>query len=371
MKVTFPHMGNMYIPVKVLLDTAGIEYVMPPLNSKKLCECAIKHSPEFACLPFKTILGDFIYGLENGADFILFGGGRGQCRLGYYGDLQAEILKSMNYRVEFVCLDLTNLSVMEVLHRIKPLVEGKSILKILKGIIDAVRTVYMADQLNKFARFTRCREIHKGQTDRVLSQFHTRVQKTEGYKNIKALIFGARKAIKQIKLDKGYNPIKISLVGEMYACAHPGINFEVEKKLGNMGVEVYNNLSVSHWITEYFIKKLIPVRLKNKSLEAGREFIGTDDIGGHGIHTVGNCILSAKNKLDGVIHIYPFTCMPEIVAQCAFNEIQSKYGIPIMTLIIDEMTGEASYITRLEAFVDLLEMKRMHSVNARLLTNSD
>ena len=64
------------------------------------------------------------------------------------------------------------------------------------------------------------------------------------------------------------------------------------------------------------------------------------------------------NNLNGVIHLYPLTCMPEIIAQCAFDEIQKKYGIPIMTLIIDEMTGESGYITRFEAFIDMLEMKR-------------
>lgn len=144
----------------------------------------------------------------------------------------------------------------------------------------------------------------------------------------------------------------------MYICAHPLINFEIEKKLGNMGVEVNNNLSISHWISEYLIKKMFPFKLKNKSLEAGKEFIKTDDVGGHGIHTIGYSILSARNNFDGVIHLYPLSCMPEIIAQSAFAEIQKKYGIPIMTLIIDEMTGESGYMTRLEAFVDMLEMKR-------------
>lgn len=57
MKITFPHMGNMYIPIKVLLDTAGIEYVMPPLNSKETMELGVVNSPEFACMPFKTYWG--------------------------------------------------------------------------------------------------------------------------------------------------------------------------------------------------------------------------------------------------------------------------------------------------------------------------
>ena len=50
--------------------------------------------------------------------------------------------------------------------------------------------------------------------------------------------------------------------------------------------------------------------------------------------------------------------MPEIIAQSTLVEVQKKYGIPIMTLIVDEMTGEEGYKTRLEAFVDMIEMRK-------------
>lgn len=77
-----------YISIKVLLDTIGLDYVMPSRCNSMTLEKGVVHSPETACLPFKTILGYFIYGIEHGADVILFGGGCGQCRLGYYGDLK-------------------------------------------------------------------------------------------------------------------------------------------------------------------------------------------------------------------------------------------------------------------------------------------
>jgi len=38
MKITFPHMGDTYIPVKVLLETAGIDYVMPPVSDRSLLD---------------------------------------------------------------------------------------------------------------------------------------------------------------------------------------------------------------------------------------------------------------------------------------------------------------------------------------------
>ena len=128
-----------------------------------------------------------------------------------------------------------------------------------------------------------------------------------------------------------------------------------------MGVEVHNTMSMSFWIKEHFIKKLLPFKIKNKNHEAGKEFMNTDDIGGHGLSSIGASIRSAKKGFDGVVHIYPFTCMPEIIAQSTFSEVQKKYGIPIITLIIDEMTGEAGYMTRLEAFVDMIKMRRKPS----------
>ncbi|HHV29534.1 hypothetical protein [Acetivibrio mesophilus] len=358
MKITFPHMGDSYIAVKVLLETAGIDYVMPPISDRNLLEQGILHSPEFACLPFKTIMGDFIYGLENGADMILFGGGCGQCRFGYFGKLQSEILKSIGYNVNFIYLDLSNISVKEVLEKIRPLTEGKSKLELLKAIFCAITAVFKVDRINRLSRYTRCREVNKGETDRIMSGFHNEIQNTRGYKSINEIIRSTAKKLRKMPLDRKYRPIRISLVGEIYVAAHPSINFEIERKLGNMGVEVYNTMGISYWIKEHFIKKLLPFKIKNKNHEAGKEFMNTDDIGGHGLSTIGASIRSAKKGFDGVVHIYPFTCMPEIIAQSTFSEVQKKYEIPIITLIIDEMTGEAGYMTRLEAFVDMIKMRR-------------
>jgi predicted nucleotide-binding protein (sugar kinase/HSP70/actin superfamily) len=50
--------------------------------------------------------------------------------------------------------------------------------------------------------------------------------------------------------------------------------------------------------------------------------------------------------------------MPEIVAKSILNIVSKDFNFPIMTLILDEMTGEAGYMTRLEAFVDLLQRRR-------------
>jgi len=81
-------------------------------------------------------------------------------------------------------------------------------------------------------------------------------------------------------------------------------------------------------------------------------------IGGHAQETIGNTVLYAQKGYDGVIQIYPLTCMPEIVAESILPEVQNDIDIPVLTLIIDEMTGEAGYLTRVEAFIDLINRRR-------------
>ena len=64
---------------------------------------------------------------------------------------------------------------------------------------------------------------------------------------------------------------------------------------------------------------------------------------------------------DGLIHVSPFTCMPEIMSQNIFPKMREDVNIPILSLIMDEQTGKAGYLTRLEAFVDLMRRKKMRN----------
>jgi predicted nucleotide-binding protein (sugar kinase/HSP70/actin superfamily) len=63
--------------------------------------------------------------------------------------------------------------------------------------------------------------------------------------------------------------------------------------------------------------------------------------------------------------------MPEIMSQNIFPTMREDHEIPILTLIMDEQTGKAGYITRLEAFVDLMRRrKRKNGVAMRLESES-
>jgi len=61
----------------------------------------------------------------------------------------------------------------------------------------------------------------------------------------------------------------------------------------------------------------------------------------------------------------PFTCIPEIVARTILNKVSHDYSIPVLTFFLDEQTGKAGMVTRLEAFVDLMRMKKMQAANLK------
>ena len=98
--ISFPHLGDYYIPISFLLKKLTKYKVMiaPPITKKTL-ELGTINSPNFVCIPFKYNLGNFIESLNNGANIIIQAGGG--CRYGYYGEVQEKILSDLGYNFEY------------------------------------------------------------------------------------------------------------------------------------------------------------------------------------------------------------------------------------------------------------------------------
>ncbi|MDP4180391.1 MAG: CoA protein activase [Bacillota bacterium] len=357
MKVTFPHMGNTYIPVKALLDELGIEYVIPPFNNKKALELGTKYAPEMACLPLKINLGNFIQAHELGADLILISGGCGPCRFGYYGEMHREILKDLGFNMEVFTLDISKKDISGFLRNIKRITGEFKPYKILKAIKKTAEVSKQVDELERLSFKIRPREIVKGSADRIYKSFQNSVLNKKGAKEIKELIDFTRKNLLDIETDKSLDPIKIGIVGEIYTTNDPFTNFRIESRLGNEGAEVMRPVTVSGWIIDHMIKKALGLKGDESYKEAAKPYLGAM-IGGHTQETIGNTVLLAKDGYDGIIQILPLGCMPEIVSESILPSIERDLNIPVLTLIIDEMTGEAGYLTRIEAFVDLLKRRK-------------
>ncbi|MDE7256447.1 MAG: hypothetical protein K2N50_00625, partial [Clostridia bacterium] len=92
----FPHMANYAYAFKYVCEKGfEVKYLIPPPISKKTLELGSKNSPDYVCSPFKYSMGCYLESLELGANCLMqiYGG----CRLNYYGELNATILRDMGY----------------------------------------------------------------------------------------------------------------------------------------------------------------------------------------------------------------------------------------------------------------------------------
>lgn len=357
MKLTFPHLGNMYIPVKTFLDEINAEYVIPPFNNKQALEIGTRYAPELACLPLKINIGNFIQAHRKGADTIIMAGGCGPCRLGYYSEIEQGILRDIGVDMEVIALEKPEDGFYKLFSRLKRIIGTSGISNAMIAAEKAAYIAILVDRVEKLTYKTRPREKIKGTTDKIYNAFKVKALKVQGYKAMKSLIDATLNKLKVVELDNCYSPPRLAIVGEIYTTIDSHTSFNIDAHLGNMGIEIDRTVTISEWITDHILKNAFHIPFDKDFKEAASPYLGAK-IGGHALETIGHTVLYANKGYDGVIQIYPLGCMPEIVAQSILPTVEKAYNIPVLSLIIDEMTGEAGYMTRVEAFLDVLKKRR-------------
>lgn len=358
MKVTFPHMGHLWISVKAMLEYLGVDVQEPPPTTKKTLILGTKHAPEFACMPLKLNLGNFMEAAELGADTIMMAGGCGPCRFGYYAQVQHAILKDLGYNYKLVVMEPPEKKISELLIKIRYITGNRSWWKVIKGIRFGYNKAKAVDELEKKAHWLRPREIVPGSTDRAFKKALEQIINAKTPEEMPEAEASARHILEQVAYDSRRPVVRIGIVGEIFTLLEPFANLDLERHLGRLGAEVDRSIYLSEWINDHLFMGLIKgMRSSKDSRRAASPYLN-HFVGGHGQESVGSTVLYAKQGFDGVIQLLPFTCMPEIIAQSILPEVSTDLRIPVLTLIVDEQSGEAGIITRLEAFIDLLTRKR-------------
>lgn len=360
MKLTFPHMENLYIPLQTVFEELGQEVIVPPPITRKTITLGARHSPEFACFPLKVNMGNFIEALEAGAETIIMAGGTGPCRFGYYAEVQREILRDLGYDFEILVVEPPHGSLVGLLVNIKKLANYRSWGEIWRVLKLGWQQVLALDEVHALALKVRPREREKGAVSRAQKKAIEMIagsRTPEDIAHSREAGLGLVRGVEQRELTRP--PLKIGLLGEIYMVLEPYVNLELEKTLGEMGVEVERSIYLSHWIQAHLFPKAYRPPDVEEMKKAASSYLD-HFIGGHGLESVGNTILFADKGFDGVVHILPFTCTPEIVAQSILPEISRDRKIPLISFSLDEHSGKAGFVTRLEAFIDLLSQKRAH-----------
>jgi predicted nucleotide-binding protein (sugar kinase/HSP70/actin superfamily) len=358
MKVTFPHLGYAYVAIEALLEGLGHEPVTPPLGTTRTLECGISHSPEEACLPFKTILGNMLEGIELGADSVFMIGGWGPCRLGYYGEIQRIILLDAGKEVEFVTLEVPEGSLSRWLGLARKVLGPTHANQFLRGCRLSSEKMKVIDELENLSLRVRPLEKRHGTTSRFLAQQVQRLREAQSISKIRTIQEQASIGLRDLveRRQGGSEPLRIGIVGEIYTVVEPSVNLRLEERLGYLGVEVVRTISLPHWIEEHIFKNALGLYTRRSLRRSAAGYL-SGFIGGHGLESIARSVDLATGDVDGIIHIFPLSCMPEVIAQGILPQISRDKEVPILSLIVDEHTGETGFQTRLEAFVDLLQRR--------------
>lgn len=358
MKVSYPHMG-VQVFYKKLLELFELDYIIPDVPTKKTMDLGVKNSPEFACFPYKVLLGTYIEAIEKGADTILTSGGSGPCRAGLYAQIQEKTLKSLGYDVDFIVFDDFQRSPKRFIENIKKLKGKKSWCRTFYNFYLAYKLASAVDNLQRIVEIKRAYEKVPGSFNRVFKDILNDFDKNaHSVKDVKRLFKKSKERLENVEVSEvSEEKIRIGIVGEIYVVMEPSVNMNIVEVLNSLGCEVYNSMYISEWINHAIIPKFFKKASGQGLLDLSKKYLKIQ-IGGHESHNIGNMLEFKKRGIDGIVHLMPFGCLPELVTQTLVPDISKDNDLPVLTLSLDEQTGMANNLTRIEAFVDLLRKNK-------------
>ncbi|HCC07827.1 MAG TPA: hypothetical protein DEP72_06695 [Clostridiales bacterium] len=358
-KISFPHMGNYYIPIATFVkNTLNAKICLPPKITKKTLELGTKHSPDFVCVPFKYNLGNYIEALENGANVLIQAGGG--CRFGYYSEVQEEILRNLGYNFKFFNITSRTFKPLLYYKMFKEINPMLTIKNFLYSFYLIYKQIAVLDKFEDYIRENIGFQINDGDFKRLEKKFHDELITIEKIKDLKSISIKYTKLLKEVPINKPNDCLRVGIVGEIYVLMEPFSSCFLEEELAKKGIEVKRYINISYLLFSKEHKKTNTLKLAKPYLQY--------NIGADGVDSVAHSKVLAKKGFDGIIHIKPFGCTPEINCMPILEKISEDYKIPILYFSFDSQTSETGVKTRLEAFHDMLLMRKEKNKKWKELT---
>ena len=133
-------------------------------------------------------------------------------------------------------------------------------------------------------------------------------------------------------------PLSVVIMAHGYNLFDERISMRLINKLDKMGVKSYTALNVKKEDALNSIRELGEIQYWANEL----------DLTGTAAYYMLN------NKVDGIIALSAFGCGPDSLMVDEIQYHAKKYNMPMIHITIDEHTGEAGFVTRIESFVDML-----------------
>ena len=153
-----------------------------------------------------------------------------------------------------------------------------------------------------------------------------------------------------IQSEQKSHPISVAVIAHGYNLYDERVAMKIFDKLEELDVQTYSAQNLT----------LEQMKEGINSMKSKLYWANEYEITGASAHYI------RDRKIDGVITINAFGCGPDSLMIERIARFARKSNKPVLHLSIDEQTGEAGFVTRIEAFVDMLYRKKRSKIISKI-----
>ena len=308
----------------------GLEIVLSDKTTSKIINEGCKYVVSDTCLPVKVFVGHVLNLLEKGCDTIF-----------------VPSLQSSSYKVNN-CSKIRGLP--EIIRNVinRPF-------RIIDPEINKTEGISFKDFCYDFAhRFEIYDEgfiekaIKKGWE--VYNNYHKMALMGLGFEEALKNAIEGKMITKPIEIVR---PLSVVIMAHGYNLYDERVSLRLIKKLEKMGVKSYTSLNITKEDALKSIEELGEIQYWANEL----------DLTGTAAYYM------LRNKVDGIIALSAFGCGPDSLMVEEIQYHAKQRNMPMIHINIDEHTGEAGFVTRIEAFVDMLVRRKRKALEKSEVIN--
>ena len=287
------------------LSNLGFQTIVSSPTSKQTIDWGVSLAVEGTCLPVKVYYGHVCELVEKGVDYLFI----------------PQII-SVSKR-EYICPkfmglpDMVKASISKQVKLLSPTIDGR------KSERQITKT-YIQFGL-QFAPWHKVLRAY-GEATKVQREYEERLKR-------------------ECSLEKDMARLTVGVLGHSYLLYDKTISMNLLERLTAAKIRVVTPEQFKPNLVNEHANRL-PKRMFWTS---GRKILGTL-----------NYLLDRRNveQIDGVISLAAFGCGTDSLTSELVAQIARKQNLPYLLLNLDEHTGEAGLVTRIEAYLDMLERRK-------------
>ncbi|MBS4025993.1 MAG: hypothetical protein KGZ96_10020 [Clostridia bacterium] len=302
---------------RVFFEGLSMEVVTSPVTTKEIVDQGVKEAVTDACVPIKVFHGH-VMNLRDKVDYLFI-------------PRMVSLNGEATFCPKFLGLpDMIRFSLPDLPPLIEPRIDLKNNKIKLWQICKTIAASLSAGKIKAYGAYRKALNAQKKFEEKLIAK-------------VKPLEYLQDYTISTFSAATGDTPpVRLAVLGYPYELYDPFISVNILKKLEQLEVETLT------------IEMIHPKLIAKEASHLPKNLFW---------HYSNQVIRAAyyylHQGIDGLIHITAFGCGPDAMVD-KIMELEAKQHnqVPFMTLTIDEHSGEAGVMTRLEAFVDMIRLRK-------------